>query len=120
MLARAWGAVLDGVEAVPVRVEVDINSGLPAFTVVGLPDATVQEARDRVRGAIVHSGHDYPMQRITANLAPSDMRKQGAGLDLVLALGILAANAAVPEKGLDRRMFCGELGLAGEIRPVRG
>ena len=120
MLARAWGAVLDGVDAVPVRVEVDINSGLPAFTVVGLPDATVQEARDRVRGAIVHSGHDYPMQRITANLAPSDMRKQGAGLDLVLALGILAANKAVPEKGLDGRMFCGELGLSGEVRPVRG
>ena len=120
MLARAWGAVLDGVDAVPVRVEVDINSGLPAFTVVGLPDATVQEARDRVRGAITHSGHDYPMQRITANLAPSDMRKQGAGLDLVLALGILAANEAVPEKGLEGRMFCGELGLSGEVRPVRG
>lgn len=120
MLARAWGAVLDGVDAVPVRVEVDINSGLPAFTVVGLPDATVQEARDRVRGAIAHSGHDYPMQRITANLAPSDMRKQGAGLDLVLALGILAANEAVPEKGLEGRMFCGELGLSGEVRPVRG
>jgi magnesium chelatase family protein len=120
MLARAWGAVLDGVDAVPVCVEVDINSGLPAFTVVGLPDATVQEARDRVRAAITHSGHDYPMQRITANLAPSDMRKQGAGLDLVLALGILAAEGKVPQPGLEGRMFCGELGLSGEVRPVRG
>lgn len=119
-LARAWGAVLDGVDAVPVRVEVDINSGLPAFTVVGLPDATVQEARDRVRAAITHSGHDYPMQRITANLAPSDMRKQGAGLDLVLALGILAAEGKAPQPGLEGRMFCGELGLSGEVRPVRG
>jgi magnesium chelatase family protein len=120
MLARAWGAVLDGVDAVPVRVEVDINSGLPAFTVVGLPDATVQEARDRVRAAITHSGHDYPMQRITANLAPSDMRKQGAGLDLVLALGILAAEGKAPQPGLEGRMFCGELGLSGEVRSVRG
>ncbi len=119
-LARAWGAVLDGVDAVPVRVEVDINNGLPAFTVVGLPDATVQEARDRVRAAITHSGHDYPLQRITANLAPSDMRKQGAGLDLVLALGILAAEGKAPQPGLEGRMFCGELGLSGEVRPVRG
>ena len=120
MLARAWGAVLNGVDAVPVRVEVDLSSGLPAFTVVGLPDATVQEARDRVRGAIIHSGHTYPMQRITANLAPSDLRKQGAGLDLVLAVGIVAADDVVPQKGLEGRMFCGELGLSGEVRPVRG
>ncbi|MEX0875676.1 MAG: YifB family Mg chelatase-like AAA ATPase [Actinomycetota bacterium] len=120
MLARAWGAVLNGVDAVPVRVEVDVANGLPNFIVVGLADATVQEARDRVRGAIVHSGEQYPMQRITANLAPSDLRKQGAGLDLVLALGILAANDCVPQKGLDDRLFCGELGLAGDVRIVRG
>ncbi len=120
MLARAWGAVLNGVDAMPVRVEVDVANGLPNFVVVGLPDATVQEARDRVRGAIVHSGEEYPMQRITANLAPSDLRKQGAGLDLVLALGILAANGRVPEQGLRDRLFCGELGLNGDVRVVRG
>ncbi len=120
MLARAWGAVLNGVDAVPVRVEVDVANGLPNFVVVGLPDATVQEARDRVRGAIVHSGEEYPMQRITANLAPSDLRKQGAGLDLVLALGILAATGRVPEQGLGTRLFCGELGLNGDVRTVRG
>jgi magnesium chelatase family protein len=120
MLARAWGAVLNGVDAVPVRVEVDVANGLPNFVVVGLPDATVQEARDRVRGAIVHSGEDYPMQRITANLAPSDLRKQGAGLDLVLAVGILAATGSVPEQGLGNRLFCGELGLNGDVRTVRG
>ncbi len=120
MLARAWGAVLDGVDAVPVAVEVDTNSGLPAFVVVGLPDAVVSEARDRVRGAIAHSNLSYPMQRITANLAPSDLRKQGAGLDLVLALGTLAADEQIPQKGLEGRMFCGELGLSGEVRPVRG
>lgn len=120
MLARAMGAVLHGVDAVPVTVEVDLASGLPTFTVVGLPDATVQEARDRVRSAITHSDHKYPMCRITANLAPSDLRKQGAGLDLVLALGILTADGKAHQKGLEGRLFCGELGLNGEVRPVRG
>jgi magnesium chelatase family protein len=120
MLARAWGAVLHGVDALPVRVEVDVNSGLPAFTLVGLPDATVNEARDRVRGAIAHSGCDYPMQRITANLAPSEIRKQGAGLDLVLALGILVASEQIKDPFLEGRMFVGELALSGEVRPVRG
>lgn len=120
MLARAWGAVLDGVDAIPVRVEIDISSGLPAFNVVGLPDTTVKEARERVRAAIAHSDREYPMQRITANLAPSGLRKQGAGLDLVLALAILAANESIPEQGLEGRMFCGELSLSGEVRPVRG
>ncbi len=120
MLARATSAVLYGVDAIPVTVEVHIGSGLPAFTVVGLPDTTVQEARDRVRGAITHSGHEYPMQRITANLAPSDLRKQGSGLDLVLALGILVADGKAKQDGLDGRLFCGELGLSGEVRPIRG
>ncbi len=120
MLARAMSAVLLGVEAIPVTVEVDLSSGLPGFTVVGLPDATVQEARDRVRGAIIHSGHDYPMCRITANLAPSDLRKQGSGLDLVLALAIIVANGKANARGLEGRLFCGELGLSGDVRPVRG
>ncbi|MGH2760313.1 MAG: YifB family Mg chelatase-like AAA ATPase [Actinomycetota bacterium] len=120
MLARAFGAVLHGVDATLVTVEVDLSSGLPAFTVVGLPDATVQEARDRVRGAIIHSGRDYPMCRITANLAPSDVRKQGSGLDLVLAIGILVADGKAPAQGLDGRLFCGELGLSGDVRPIRG
>jgi len=120
MLARSWGAVLNGVDAVPVRVEVDIGSGLPAFTVVGLPDSTINEARDRVRGALVNSNENYPMSRITANLAPSDLRKQGSGLDLVLALTIVVANEQAPHDGLAGRLFCGELGLAGDVRPVRG
>ena len=120
MLARAWGAVLDGVDALCVTVEVDVNPGLPAFTVVGLADATVQEARDRVRGAITHSGEEYPMCRITANLAPSDLRKQGGGLDLALALGILVAREVAPQSGLIGRLVCGELALSGEVRPVRG
>src|SRR5919106_4027642 len=114
------GAVLDGVDATPVTVEVDIASGLPAFTIVGLPDPTVQEARDRVRGAITHSHEEYPMCRITANLAPSDLRKQGAGLDLVLALCVLVARDRAPHEGLRDRLFIGELGLAGDVRPIRG
>jgi magnesium chelatase family protein len=113
-------AVLHGVDATPVTVEVDIGNGLPAFTIVGLPDATVQEARDRVRGAITHSGEEYPMARITANLAPSDVRKQGAGLDLVLALCILGSRERIPLAGLRDRSFIGELGLAGDVRPIRG
>jgi magnesium chelatase family protein len=113
-------AVLDGVDATPVTVEVDVAGGLPAFTIVGLPDATVQEARDRVRGAITHSHEEYPLARITANLAPSDLRKQGAGLDLVLGLCILAARERIPHSGLRDRLFIGELGLAGDVRPVRG
>jgi magnesium chelatase family protein len=120
VLARAMSAVLVGVDATPVTVEVDLANGLPAFTIVGLPDATVQEARDRVRGAITHSDEEYPMCRITANLAPSDVRKQGAGLDLVLALCILAARERIPLDGLRGRSFIGELGLAGDVRPIRG
>src|SRR5919197_3075431 len=120
MLARAMSAVLHGVDATPVTVEVDVNSGLPAFTIVGLPDATVQESRDRVRGAITHSHEEYPLARITANLAPSDVRKQGAGLDLVLALCVLVARERAPHDGLRNRLIIGELGLAGDVRPVRG
>ncbi|MEX2394716.1 MAG: magnesium chelatase domain-containing protein, partial [Actinomycetota bacterium] len=120
MLARAWGAVLSGIDAVPIRVEVDIGNGLPALNIVGLPDVTVSEARSRVRPAIEHSGLTFPMNRITVNLAPSDLRKQGPGLDLVIALAILAASEQLPEQGLEERIFLGELGLAGEIRGVRG
>ncbi len=120
MLARGWGAVLNGVDALPIRVEVDIVGGLPAFLVVGLPDATVSEARERVRSAITNSRETYPMSRITVNLAPSDLRKQGAGLDLAIALGIVVANEQAPQDGLVGRLFCGELGLNGDVRPVRG
>jgi magnesium chelatase family protein len=112
--------VLSGIDAVCVRVEVDISNGLPAFTVVGRPDTTVSEARSRVRPAIEHTGLTYPMARITANLAPSDVRKHGAGLDLPIALAILAASDQTPELGLEDRMFVGELGLAGEVRSIRG
>ncbi|HVL82225.1 MAG TPA: magnesium chelatase domain-containing protein, partial [Actinomycetota bacterium] len=120
MLACATAAVLVGVEATLVDVECDVAPGLPAFVIVGLPDASVSEARDRVRGALTHSGEPYPMQRITVNLAPSDVPKTGPQLDLALALVLLAAQGRVPADGLRDCLVLGELGLSGEVRPVRG
>jgi magnesium chelatase family protein len=114
------GAVLNGIDATLVDVEVDLANGLPVFTIVGLPDASVSEARDRVRAAVQHAGFRFPMQRITVNLAPSDLRKQGPGLDLAIALGLLVAVDSVPQSGLDGRLFVGELALGGGVRAVRG
>ncbi|HVE91900.1 MAG TPA: magnesium chelatase domain-containing protein, partial [Actinomycetota bacterium] len=120
MLSWSAGAVLTGVDATVVRVECDLGNGLPAFTVVGLPDVSVQEARERVRAAILHSGEPFPMCRITVNLAPSDVRKQGPSLDLVLAVCLLVAQQRAPQQGLEGRMFIGELGLSGKVHAVRG
>ncbi len=120
MLASVTTAVLAGVEAVPVCVEVDIANGLPALTVVGLPDTSVQEARDRVRAAMVNSELPFPRTRVTVSLAPSDLRKEGPALDLAIALGLVVAQDAAPSTGVEARLFLGELGLGGEVRPVRG
>jgi magnesium chelatase family protein len=109
-----------GVEAVGVDVEVDINRGLPAFSVVGLPDAAVREARERVRAAISNSGFDFPLKRITVSLAPSDLRKAGPGFDLAIAAAILAASDQLPRGLLERWALAGELALDGGLRPVRG
>jgi magnesium chelatase family protein len=94
MLARVLTFSLLGVDGVPVTVEADIHSGLPAFTIVGLPDAAVQESRERVRAALLNSGFEFPLRRITVNLAPADLRKAGPGFDLALAAAVLAASAA--------------------------
>lgn len=120
MVASSLGAVLTGIEATLVTVEVDIANGLPTFQIVGLPDTSVQEARERVRAAVQHSGQTYPMQRITVNLAPSDVPKSGPALDLAVAVALLAADKGLPADGLRGRLFLGELGLNGEVRPVRG
>jgi magnesium chelatase family protein len=120
MLARAVTFALVGVEALQVTVEVDIHPGLPAFTIVGLPDAAVQESRERVRAALVNSGFDFPLRRITVNLAPADFRKAGPGFDLALAAAVLAASGQVQSEPLDRYALCGELGLDGAVRSVRG
>ncbi len=120
MLARCSGAALVGLEARGVSVEVDIAPGLPGLQVVGLADAAVQEARQRVRAAIRNSGLRMPLTRVIVNLAPADLRKEGPALDLPIALAVLAASGQLDPALLDGIWCAGELGLGGELRPVRG
>ena len=120
MLAIVRSATLSGITGRAVQVEVHVANGLPGFTVVGLPDASCREARDRVRAAIVSSDLDWPMRRITVNLAPGDVPKVGAGLDLPMAVGVLAASGQIPAEALDGIGLVGELGLDGSVRPVPG
>jgi magnesium chelatase family protein len=120
MLAQARTFTIEGLNSRPVAVEVDIRAGLPMFTVVGLADAAVREARDRVRAAILNSGYEFPAQRITANLAPGDVPKIGPGLDLALACAVLAASGQLPGELLESHALFGELSLDGEIRPCHG
>ena len=120
MLARVRSASLQGIEAAIIFVEVDVTTGLPSFTTVGLPDSAVRESRDRVRAAIRNAGFEFPMERITVNLAPADLRKEGAAFDLPMAVGILAATGLVKADRLDRALVVGELSLDGRVCPVRG
>ena len=120
MLASASSATLLGVEGRQVRVEVHVSSGLPGFTVVGLPDTTCREARDRVRAALLSSRLKWPSSRVTVNLAPPGLRKVGSGLDLAIAVALLAASEQVPPECVGGRSYLGELGLDGSIRPVPG
>jgi magnesium chelatase family protein len=120
MLARVLSAAVTGIDASLVSVEVDVTPGLPAFNMVGLPDSTIRESRDRVRSAIRNAGYTFPMERITVSLAPADLRKEGAAFDLPIALGILAATGLVKGEALRRFLLIGELSLDGEVHPVRG
>src|SRR4051812_44371629 len=120
MLASAATFAIEGVDSHEVTVEVDVRQGLPAFTLVGLPDAAVREARERVRAALLNSGLQFPQQRLTANLAPADVRKAGPGFDLALALALLVASAQLPAEEFTRCGAVGELSLSGALRPVRG
>src|SRR5688572_1578717 len=120
MLARIRSAGIHGIQARSVWVEVDVTSGLPSFSTVGLPDSTVRESRDRIRAAIRNSGFDFPMERITVSLAPADFRKEGAAFDLPMALGILAASGVMKASLLGRCAVLGELALDGSVRSVRG
>jgi magnesium chelatase family protein len=120
VLAAVASATLNGAVGRPVSVEVQVSNGLPGFTIVGLPDAAVREARDRVRAAILSSGLPWPMRRITANLAPSGVRKGGAGLDLPIAVGLLVASGELSPACTEGLAFCGELGLNGSLRHVPG
>src|SRR5207247_3999651 len=109
-----------GVEASPVFVEVDVSFGMPGFTMVGLPDASVRESRDRVKSAIRNSGFEFPAHRITVNLAPADIRKVGAAFDLPIALGILAAQGVVERRHIADPVLLGQLSLDGSMHPTRG
>lgn len=120
MLTRVMSAALQGVEAVPVEVEVNTGSGNPMVIVVGLPDAAVRESKDRVTTAISNSGFRWPRERTTINLAPADIRKEGPSFDLPIALGMIAAAEKADIPRLARCLILGELALTGEIRPVKG
>lgn len=117
-VARVPACALWGLEAALVTVEVDVANGLPAFTIVGLPDVAVQEARERVRAAIRNSGYEFPLRRVTVNLAPAERRKEGTGFDLAIALGVLRASGQLDAEA--DGLCLGELGLDGSLRPVRG
>jgi magnesium chelatase family protein len=120
MLARLRAAAVFGVDAVPVSVEVDVSPGLPGMTMVGLPDTTVRESRDRVRTAIRNAGFPYPDERVTVSLAPADVRKVGAAFDLPIALGILAASGALPHREESRFTIVGGVSLDGGVPAMRG
>ncbi|MBX3614957.1 MAG: YifB family Mg chelatase-like AAA ATPase [Burkholderiaceae bacterium] len=109
-----------GLDAPEVRVEVHVGNGLPAFHIVGLPEAEVRESRDRVRAALLHAGFDFPNRRLTVNLAPADLPKESGRFDLPIAVGILAASGQLPSEPLDELELVGELSLTGTIRPIRG
>ena len=120
MLARVRSAAVLGIDAYLVDVETDIANGLPTFATVGLPQGAVKEGRERVYAAIANTGYTFPLKRITVNLAPADVRKDGSGFDLPIAVGILAATEQIATERLSRVVVLGELGLEGAIRPVRG
>ncbi len=119
MLSKVYSAGLWGIEAYPIEIEVDVSGGLPA-EVVGLPDAAVRDSRARVRTAINNSGYSYPDDRITINLAPADVKKEGPSFDLPIALGVLAASGQLSSERLSGQVIVGELALDGTVRPVNG
>ena len=119
-LAVLHSRALAGMDAPPVTVEVHLANGLPSFTIVGLPDTEVRESRDRVRAALANCRFEFPARRVTVNLAPAELPKEGGRFDLPIALGILAASRQIPSGGLGGYEFAGELSLSGQLRPVRG
>ncbi len=120
MLAKVLSAAVVGLDAHLVEVEVDIGGGLPQFSVVGLPDTTVRESRDRVRAALKNNGFSFPVKKITVNLAPAGLKKEGSGLDLAIAVGILVAEEILPPESVQKKVFVGELSLDGRVKPIAG
>jgi len=120
MLAKVLSSAVIGIEAYIVEVEVDISQGLPSFSTVGLPEGAVRESKERVKASIKNSGYHFPSDRITVNLAPADIKKEGTAFDLPMALGILAATGLVPKQSYAQHLVLGELSLDGLIRPIKG
>ena len=120
MLSKVLSSAVLGIDAILVEVEVDITQGLPQFATVGLPDGAVKESKDRVKAALKNAGYEYPSRRITVNLAPADLRKEGTAFDLPISLGILAATGVVKSSRLKEYLLLGELSLDGRVKPVRG
>ena len=119
-LAVLYCRARSGIDAPLVTIEVHLANGLPALNIVGLPELAVRESKDRVRGALLNSQFEFPARRITINLAPADLPKEGARFDLPIALGILAASGQIPTTALTASEFVGELALSGELRPIAG
>lgn len=120
MLARVWSAALVGIDPVKVGTEIDVSGGLPGIVVVGLPDAAVQESRERVKAALKNAGYAFPMRKVVINLSPADLRKEGPSFDLPISVGILAASEQVSPDLLGDYLFLGEVSLDGSLRPVAG
>lgn len=120
MLAKIFSAVLYGVEAHRIEVEIDLSQGLPLLSIVGLPDLAVKESKDRLRAAIKNTGFHFPVKKITVNLAPADLKKEGSAFDLPMALGILAAEGVIEDDRLKKYLIAGELSLDGRVKAIKG
>jgi magnesium chelatase family protein len=120
MLARVWSGSIVGIDAVKVGVEVDVSGGLPGIVMLGLPDAAVQESKERVRATLKNAGFAFPIRKIVINLTPADLRKEGPCFDLPISIGILAASEQVSAQLLGDYLFLGEVSLDGSLRPVAG
>ena len=120
MLSKILTSATYGIDAYLIEVETNVEKNMPSFTIVGLPDNAIKESRERVIAAIKNSGFDYRVKRITINLAPADIKKEGSSFDLPIAVGLLAANGNVEEESLKDTVFLGELSLDGQLRPVKG
>ena len=120
MIAKIICYSLNGLEGVPVEVETDVNKGVPSYEMVGLPDTAVKESRERVRSALKNSGLLFPMNRITINFAPADLKKEGAAFDLAVAVSLLKASEQLVGADVSDTVFLGELALNGDLRPIAG
>ena len=119
MIAKTFSATVLGIDAYLIKVEVDVSVGMSVFNIVGLPDSTIKESRNRILSAVNNSGYSFPVRRVVVNLAPAPLRKISSGFDLPIALALLASMRLFPPRNLSRSMVVGELSLDGEIRPVR-